>query len=107
MWCQVERWSLSLSKLQTPDGVTGTQFILMESLVSVNSMSKPNYSKMTDGQFWSLVEQGQTNTDPSFYEEFQRRTAQGRHYNPNLDPQAWEKSTADLIAFMDKAGLPH
>jgi hypothetical protein len=50
---------------------------------------------------------GKANHNPAFYDEFKRRTAKGRHYNPNTDPQAWEKSTADLIAFMDKAGLPH
>ncbi len=89
-------------------GVTGTRFTPVESSVSVNSMSDPSdYGTMTDCQFWSLVEEGQANHDPAFYGEFKRRTAQGRHYNPNIDPQAWEKSTADLIAFMDKAGLPH
>jgi hypothetical protein len=72
------------------------------------SISNPtDYSTLTDGQFWSLFEEGQANHDPAFYDEFKRRTGQGRHYNPNIDPQAWEKSTADLIAFMDKAGLPH
>jgi hypothetical protein len=80
----------------------------MEHLGSVNSMSETtDYKTLSDGDFWTLFEQGRAKTDPTFYEEFQTRTSQGRHYNPTTDPQAWEKSTADLIAFMDKAGLPH
>jgi hypothetical protein len=71
-------------------------------------MSSPiEYGTLTDSQFWNLFEQGLSNTDPAFYDEFKARTAKGRHYDPNTDPQAWAKSTADLIAFMDKAGLPH
>lgn len=71
-------------------------------------MSEPMpYSTLSDGQFWELFEQGQSNTDPEFYEEFKRRTAEGRHYSPSTDPKAWEKSTADFIAFMDRVGLPH
>jgi hypothetical protein len=62
---------------------------------------------MTDSQFWSLFEEGQAHHDPAFYDEFKRRAAKGRHYNPKIDPQAWDKSTAELIAFMNKAGLPH
>lgn len=66
-----------------------------------------NYNTISDGDFWTLFERGLAKTDPAFYEEFKTRTAQGRHYNPTTDPQAWEKSTADFIAFMDKAGLSH
>ncbi len=70
-------------------------------------MSSHNrYSSLSDQEFWSLFEQGQVHEDADFYAEFQRRTQGDRQYNPRIDPQAWDKSTAALIAFMDREGLP-
>lgn len=71
-------------------------------------MSEPkNYTHLSDREFSDLFEQGYCQQDPQFYAEFQRRMSQGRHYNPNTDPQAWEKCNAEMIAFMDRVGLPH
>jgi hypothetical protein len=64
------------------------------------------YSSLSEQEFWSLFEQGQARQDAAFYAEFQRRTQGDRQFNPKIDPQAWDKSTAALIAFMDREGLP-
>jgi hypothetical protein len=69
----------------------------------------PSYdqcSSLSEQEFWSLFEQGQARQDAAFYADFQRRTQGDRQYNPRIDPQAWDKSTAALIAFMDREGLP-
>ncbi|MBW4552436.1 MAG: hypothetical protein KME35_15210 [Aphanocapsa sp. GSE-SYN-MK-11-07L] len=68
--------------------------------------SYDQYSSLSEQEFWSLIEQGQAHQDAGFYAEFQRRTQGDRQYNPKVDPQAWDKSTAVLIAFMDREGLP-
>nr|MBW4550752.1 hypothetical protein [Aphanocapsa sp. GSE-SYN-MK-11-07L] len=67
--------------------------------------SHEQYSSLSKQEFWSLFEQGQAGQDAAFYAEFQRRTQGDRHYNPRIDPQAWDKSTAALISFMDREGL--
>jgi hypothetical protein len=64
-----------------------------------------DYSTMTDGQFWSLFEERQANHDSVFYDEFKRRTAKGRHYNPNTDPQDWEKALLTLLPLWMKQGF--
>lgn len=68
--------------------------------------SRGQYSSLSEPEFWSLFEQGQAHQDTAFYTEFQRRTQSDRQYNPKVDPQAWDKSTAAMIAFMDREGLP-
>ena len=66
-----------------------------------------NYTHLSEKEFWEMLEEGYCHQDPQFYEEFKHRIANGRHYDPNTDPQAWEKSNAAMIAFMDRVGLPH
>lgn len=66
-----------------------------------------NYTYLSEKEFWEMLEEGYCHHDPLFYEEFKRRAAEGRRYDPSTDPQAWEKSNAAMIAFMDRVGLPH
>jgi murein L,D-transpeptidase YafK len=66
-----------------------------------------DYKYLSEKEFWEMLEEGYCHQDSQFYEEFKRRAAEGRHYNPNTDPQAWEKSNAAMIAFMNRVGLPH
>ncbi|MGB7414192.1 MAG: hypothetical protein WA902_08285 [Thermosynechococcaceae cyanobacterium] len=66
-----------------------------------------DYKYLSEKEFWEMLEEGYCHQDPLFYQEFQRRAAEGRRYNPKTDPQAWEKSNAAMIAFMDRVGLPH
>lgn len=66
-----------------------------------------NYRHLSEKEFWEMLEEGYCHQDPLFYEEFKRRAAEGRRYDPSTDPQAWEKSNAAMIAFMERVGLPH
>jgi hypothetical protein len=60
---------------------------------------------MTDGQFWSLFEEGQANHDPAFYNEFKRRTAEGRHHNPNTDSNLGKKAPLTSLPLWIKQGF--
>lgn len=71
-----------------------------------NKSEGVDYGAMSEAELMECVERGLLNSDPEIYAELMQKVAkQDQHYDAS-DPEAWERSMANVKAFMQRVGLP-